>query len=94
MRLPALLSSLVACALLAACASAPTPLPPPAPSVQKVYVPVESKCAAEVPQAPRFAVDEVAIGAPAAEKFRMCYVEREQRLGYERALLSALRQCR
>lgn len=80
---------LVALLAVAACATPPTP----APRTETVYVPVERKTDVRMPETPRFAVDGLAIGAPPAEKMRMCYVEREQRKAYERELVGELQKC-
>lgn len=84
---------LVCIALLCALTGCAAPPPAPAPRVETVYVPVERQSDARMPETPRFAVDELAIGAAPAEKMRMCYVEREQRKAYERTLVGELQKC-
>ena len=59
-----------------------------------MYVPVERKSDVKMPETPRFAVDGLAIGAPPAEKLRMCFVERDQRRAYEKELIGELGKCR
>lgn len=70
---------------LGGCATAP----PQAPDVEKVLVPIEVTPKRELPQAPRFAVEDLPLGAPLHEQAQMCYAEREQRRAYEIELVGA-----
>lgn len=77
----------VALLALGGCATAP----PQAPEVERVEIPVAVTPKRELPQAPRFAVEDLPLGAPLHEQAKMCYAEREQRRAYEIELVGACR---
>jgi hypothetical protein len=76
--------------MLTGCVAAPET--PSAPDVVRVSIPlmVEPK-RRELPERPRFLVDDLPLGAPLRDQARMCFAEREQRKAYEIELEGACR---
>lgn len=76
--------------LLNGCASVPET--PTAPDVVRVTVPIRAEPKQrELPEKPRFLVDDLPLGSTLADQARMCFAERDQRKAYETELEGACR---
>ena len=76
--------------LLAGCTSVPET--PVAPDVVRVLVPIRAEPKQrELPEKPRFLVDDLPLGSTLADQARMCFAERDQRKAYETELEGACR---
>lgn len=76
--------------LLNGCASAPET--PTAPDVRSYPVPIRAEPKQrELPEKPRFLVDDLPLGSTLADQARMCFAERDQRRAYETELEGACR---
>lgn len=76
--------------LLTGCASVPET--PTAPDVRSYPVPIRAEPKQrELPEKPRFLVDDLPLGSTLADQARMCFAERDQRRAYETELEGACR---